>query len=104
MPGEIAHAIVNQYSNNFGTLFKQLGIHNFTFHNLRHTFASLQSDTGTDIVTTKELLGHSDITMTLRYSHKQLDIKRNAVERVTEHVLSLNKGKVLPVLSQAGTA
>ena len=50
--------MVVQYSDYFSNLFKQLGIDNFTFHTLRHTFASLHSDTGADIVAIKELLGH----------------------------------------------
>ncbi|MCC7211401.1 MAG: site-specific integrase [Candidatus Brocadia sp.] len=101
---KITHAIINQHSRHFSMLFKQLGIDNFTFHNLRHTFASMQSDTGADIVTTKELLGHSDITMTMRYSHKQLDVKRSAIERVTNHILGMGKDKALSLATQTGTA
>jgi integrase len=100
---KITHAMVNRYSKHFSALFKQLGIDNFTFHNLRHSFASMQSDTGADIVTTKELLGHSDITTTMRYSHKQIDVKRNAIERITDHILGIDKDRVLPLVAQAGT-
>ena len=39
------------------------------FHSLRHTFASWHVTAGTDIYTVKELLGHSVIAMTERYSH-----------------------------------
>ena len=28
--------------------------------------------------------------MTMRYSHKQLDVKRDAIERMTEHILGSN--------------
>lgn len=38
-------------------------------HTLRHTFASWHVMAGTDIYTLKELLGHSVIQMTERYSH-----------------------------------
>ncbi len=38
-------------------------------HTLRHTFASWHVTAGTDIYTLKELLGHSVIQMTERYSH-----------------------------------
>ena len=66
---EINLSMVTIYSGRFSDLFKQFGIHSITFHNLRHTFATLHSDVGSDIITTKELLGHSDITTTMRYRH-----------------------------------
>ena len=100
----ITRTLVNTYSQHFRKVFRSIGINNFSFHCLRHCFASISSDTGADIVTTKELLGHSDITMTMRYSHKQMGVKRNAIERVTNHVLGMGKGKVLPQVAQIGTA
>lgn len=38
-------------------------------HTFRHTFASYLVMSGVDIVTLKELLGHSEIAMTMRYAH-----------------------------------
>src|SRR3990167_3183708 len=44
---EITKDVVDKYSEHFSKLFKSLGIHNFTFHNLRHTFSSiLQGELG----------------------------------------------------------
>lgn len=40
-----------------------------TFHTLRHTFASMLVQKGVDIYHVKELLGHSSIALTERYSH-----------------------------------
>jgi len=37
---------------------------------------------GVDIVTVKELLGHKDITMTMRYSHPTPEHKKQAVNRL----------------------
>lgn len=100
----IIRLVAASYSQRFNKLFKSIGIDNFSFHSLRHCFASISSDTGSDIVTNKELLGHSDVSMTMRYSHKQLNAKRNAIERMTDHILDMSKEKVLPLAVKKGMA
>ena len=51
----------------------------FTFHDLRHTFASRLVMAGVDLPMVKELMGHKDITMTWRYTHLSSDHKQRAV-------------------------
>ena len=50
------------------------------FHDLRHTFASRLVDSGVDLITVKELLGHHSVRMTERYVHRNEKQKRQAVE------------------------
>ena len=59
---------------------KKAGVENVTWHTFRHTFATRLNRRGVDIVTVKELLGHSDIKMTIRYAHSNRDEKIRAVK------------------------
>jgi integrase len=61
---------------------RQAGIQDFSFHDLRYTFASRLVMAGVDLPTVKELLGHRDITMTLRYAHLSTDHKQAAVKKL----------------------
>lgn len=64
----------------FHSACRRAGIKDFTFHDLRHTFASHLVMAGIDITTIKELLGHKTLTMTLRYAHLAPSHKVSAVE------------------------
>lgn len=64
----------------FATACRKAKITNFTFHDLRHCFASFLIMAGIDLTTVKELLGHKDIKMTLRYAHLAPTHKVKAVD------------------------
>ncbi len=64
----------------FKTACRNAGIVGLWFHDLRHTFATNLVMNGVDLVTVKEILGHSDISMTVRYSHPSDKRKMDAVE------------------------
>ena len=55
----------------------------FTFHDLRYTFASRLVVSGVELPTVRALIGHKDISMTLRYVHLSSDHKQWVV-RVLE--------------------
>ena len=61
------------------------------FHTCRHTFASWHVQNGTDLYTVKELLGHSTIQLTERYSHLRPDGLKKAARNFDNNLKSSKK-------------
>jgi integrase len=55
------------------------GLKDFHFHDLRHSYGSWLGQNNVNLKAMQELLGHKDVTMTMRYTHINLDYKRDAV-------------------------
>ena len=66
----------------FAPIVDAAGIHDFRWHDLRHTFASRLVMAGVDLRTVQELLGHRSWGTTLRYAHLAPDHQLAAVERL----------------------
>jgi integrase len=66
----------------FPTALEKAGIEDFTWHCLRHTFASRLAMASVDLRTIAELLGHRTLQMVMRYSHLAPEHQANAVERL----------------------
>ena len=70
----------------FDDAVKKAGLRNFTWHDLRHTFASRLAMQEVDIRTIAELMGHKKIQMTMRYAHLAPEHKLVAVERLKVYI------------------
>ncbi|HVB35061.1 MAG TPA: site-specific integrase [Patescibacteria group bacterium] len=66
----------------FDPVVKKAKIRNFTWHCLRHTFASRLVMNGENLRTVQDLMGHKQISMTVRYSHLAPQHQLAAVERL----------------------
>ncbi len=83
---------IEHVSRTFERAVKALGLNDgitdrrqkVVFHSLRHTFASRLVQKRVSLYEVKELLGHSDIAMTQRYSHLANETLRQAVARLNE--------------------
>jgi site-specific recombinase XerD len=66
----------------FEPAIRDAKIRKFSWHCLRHTFASRLVMAGVDLRTVQELMGHKSIQMTVRYSHLTPKHTLAAVERL----------------------
>lgn len=69
--------------NRFKAILKNCGIRNANFHLLRHTYATVCIESGFNAKTVSELLGHSNVNITLnRYVHSSMETKKKCVDRL----------------------
>jgi len=70
----------NDIKTSFHTVLKKANIENFRFHDFRHTAATRMLEKGADIRTVQEILGHSSVIITQRYTHTTAQHKKKAIE------------------------
>lgn len=70
--------------NHFKRMVREIGMGEKNFHMLRHTFATNCIEGGTDVKSLSEILGHSDVQITLnRYVHPSMDTKRKHINALS---------------------
>ncbi|MDO4943107.1 MAG: site-specific integrase, partial [Lachnospiraceae bacterium] len=71
------------YYLKYKSLMESCGLGRYNYHALRHTFATRCVERGFDVKSLSEILGHSDVGITMkRYVHPSLELKRNHMERL----------------------
>jgi len=83
------------YTHKVKEYLVKAGFEEFRLHDLRHTYASLMSMSGVDQKALMELLGHSDVRTTFRYTHLAMDHLKKVVSqhRIAVNLQSMRKAK-----------
>lgn len=69
LEGKFEGQPISDIKNAFNGAVERAKIHNFRFHDLRHTFCSWLALRGVPLTAIQKLAGHASIKMTLRYAH-----------------------------------
>ena len=87
------------YRKSIKAYLKQATVRQVRPHALRHTFATTCLQAGCDVKTLSELLGHANANITLqRYVHSDLTRKRQEMNRIFSHQVSMRGKKSLNLL------
>lgn len=76
------------FRRRWGRAIRLAKLADFRFHDLRHTFASWARMAGADLADICEALGHSNISVTMRYAHIEPAHHETAFDRISSMVWS----------------
>jgi integrase len=73
---------LNQLDTQFRAVRKTTGLDHITFHDLRHTYGSWLAESGASGTVIRDVMGHSNLSVTSRYLHSVPAHVRAAVRRL----------------------
>lgn len=84
------------FTRDYDAFFRHLreaepSVRHLSPHCCRHTFATLTRESGADLRVVQELLGHTDIKTTARYSHADLNSMESAVHHLRDAISLQNR-------------
>jgi integrase len=85
LPDKPAH-----FRSHWERALAQARVHDFRFHDLRHTTASMLAANGATLAQIAEVLGHKSINVTRRYSHLCIDHKQTLIDSVMGNFLKVD--------------
>lgn len=75
---------VRSYQRTFKSILNRCHVKHYNFHCLRHTFATRALELGMDIKTLSEILGHTNVAITLnRYAHSLFEYKVQEMNKIS---------------------
>lgn len=90
--GTIQYTEPHQFYVRYQKYLEKHAYGKYTFHALRHTFATRCVELGFDVKSLSEILGHADVTTTLSvYVHPSMQQKKSQMERLTPLGFSQSK-------------
>ncbi len=83
LTGTMKYIEPSNYYMKYQRWLKKLLISHYSFHALRHTFATRCIESGFDAKSLSEILGHSGVQITMnRYVHPTLELKRQYMDKL----------------------
>ncbi len=77
--------ILTGIKHSFTSACRKAEIENFRFHDLRHSAGTRLAEAGVHAVVIAEILGHSSLAMTKRYTHATDRATRDAIRRLGQY-------------------
>lgn len=83
LTGNMSYIEPRTLQNKYKKYLDKSGVENINFHALRHTFATRAIESGMDVKSVSEILGHSTVKMTLeKYVHITMEQKRKQINKL----------------------